>query len=469
MATTKALRGTRQMILGMELGNTSGTQPASWRAPGVDPLEYLNYDARIAYAQAAERGKFQFLFFPGGPHQVDIEHNPPQHSPDLGIHVALLARATERIGFVASGSTTFNHPYALAQQLKTVDYISHGRVGWNVVPSARPDSNAFFGAEAMPDSDRYGRARESIELVQSLWASWGRDAWVHDQETGQYTRPGGVAPVAFEGRYVTSRGPLYVPPSEQGQPVIVQSGLGANSFELAGRYADLAVGLASSIEEARSYRDTIRGYAAEAGRDPDEVKYVAGFLPTIGADKRQALDRRASLVASRLSQWVPQLGELLGVPLTMADLDRVLQPAEFGALRAPDPEAPGWVQARTARAHALASEGWSVRDILSQGVFDEHPTKVGTATEAADHMQEWFESGAVDGFWICIDVYRDGIDAFVDQVVPILQERGLFHRDYEGTTLREHLGARDQYGPDYRVAQTAKPSHFQSPFATVNR
>lgn len=449
----------KQMILGLELGNLSGTQPDSWRAPGVDPVEYLDYETRIRYAQAAERGKFQFLFFPNGPyHQVeDFEHDGPDMTPDVMIHMAVLARATERIGFVASASTTYNHPYTLAQQLKTLDFISHGRAAWNVVASGYPDVAANYGSEVMSGAERYGRARESIELVQSLWASWGREAWVHDQETGQYTRPGEVAPVSFDGKYVTSRGPLYIPPSKQGQPVIVQSGLGDNSFALAGRYADLAVGLASSVEEARSCRDTIRRYAVEAGRDPDEVKYVVGFSPTIAPTKREALDRRASLIRSRLPQWVPRLGELLGLPLSMADLDRILQPSELGARGVPNPEAPGWIQARSIRAHTLASEGWSVRDMLAQGVFNEHPAKVGTATEAADHMQEWFESGAIDGFWVCIDVYRDGIDAFVDQVVPILQDRGLFHRDYEGTTLREHLGARDQYGPDYRVAQTAKP------------
>jgi FMN-dependent oxidoreductase (nitrilotriacetate monooxygenase family) len=451
----------KQMILGMEFGTLSGTQPDSWRAPGVDPAEYLEYDTRIRYARAAERGKLQFLFFPNGPyHEVeDFEQNGPDMTPDVMIHMAILARATERIGFVASASTTYNHPYTLAQQLKTLDFVSHGRAAWNAVASGYPDVAANYGSEVLSGEDRYGRARESIELVQSLWASWGREAWVHDQEAGQYTRPGEVAPVSFDGKYVTSRGPLYIPPSAQGQPVIVQSGLGDNSFALAGRYANLAVGLASSIEEARYYRDTIRRYAVEAGRDPDEVKYVAGFQPTIAPTKREALDRRASLVRSRLPQWVPQLGELLGVPLSMADLDRILQPSEFGALRAPSPDAPPWIQAHSIRAHVLASEGWSVRDILSQGVFDEHPSKVGTATEAADHMQEWFESGAIDGFWICIDVFRDGIDAFVDQVIPILQDRGLFHRDYEGSTLREHLGARDQYGPDYRVALTAKPQH----------
>lgn len=448
----------KQMIIGLEFGNTSGTQPDSWRAAGVDPREYLDYDARIRYAQAAERGKLQFLFFPNGPfHVIDIEHGAPMMTPDLAIHMALLARATERIGFIASMSALYNHPYTLAQQLKTLDFISHGRAAWNVVASGYPDVAANYGAPVMPGEYRYSRARESIELVQSLWASWGRDAWVHDQETGQYTKPGQVAPVTFDGAHVNSRGPLYIPPSEQGQPVMVHSGLGENSFELAGRYADLAVGLASTIDEARQHRDTIRRYAAEAGRDPDEVKYVAGFHPTIAPTLREALDRRTGLVRSRLPALVRQLGESLGLRLTMDDLDRVVQPSDFGALPTPGPDVPARTHAQSVRARALASAGWSVRDILAQGVFDRHPSRVGTAADSADHMQEWFEAGAVDGFWVAIDVYRDGIDTFVDQVVPILQDRGLFHRDYEGTTLREHLGARDQYGPDFRVAQTAKP------------
>jgi len=447
------------MILGMELGNTSGTQPDSWRAPGVNPTEYLDYDTRITYAQAAERGKFQFLFFPNGPyHEVDdFEHYGPDMTPDVMIHTAILARATKRIGFVPSASTIYNHPYQLAQQLKTLDYISGGRVAWNTVASGFPDVAANYGVEPLSGPERYGRAGESIELVQSLWASWGREAWVHDQENGQYTTPGGVAPISFDGQYLTSRGPLYIPPSEQGQPIIAQSGLGANSFALAGRYANLAVGLASSIEEARSYRDEIRAYAAEAGRDPNEVKFVAGFHPTLAPTKHEALDRRASLIASRLPDLVPRLGDLLGVPLTMADLDRILQPSEIGPLSVSGSDTPDWLKAPALRAHALASEGWSVRHIIAHGAFDDHPSSVGTATDAADHLQEWFESGAVDGFWVCIDVYRDGIDAFVDQVVPILQDRGIFHRDYEGTTLREHLGAREQYGPDYRVTQTATP------------
>ncbi|MGO4859984.1 LLM class flavin-dependent oxidoreductase [Arthrobacter sp. 2MCAF14] len=137
----------KQMILGMELGNLSGTQPDSWRAPGVDATEYLDYDTRIGYAQSAERGKLQFLFFPNGPyHQVeDFEHYGPDMTPDVMIHMAILARATERIGFVASASTTYNHPYSLAQQLKTLDFISHGRTAWNTVASGYPEGASHRG------------------------------------------------------------------------------------------------------------------------------------------------------------------------------------------------------------------------------------------------------------------------------------------------------------------------------------
>lgn len=453
----------RQMIIGMELGNDCGTQAGAWRAPGVDPTEYLNYDVRIGYAKAAERGKLQFLFFPNGPyHRIDIEHESPHMTPDLAVHTAILARATERIGFVVSGSTLNVPPYILAAQFKMLDFVSHGRVAWNTVASAHPDATANFGTPMMESEERYTRAGECIELVQELWASWGRDAWVHDQITGQYTRPGQVKLVDFEGKYLTSRGPLYVPPSEQGQPVIAQSGVGPGSFALAGRYADLSVGSVTSIEDARQHRDMIRQYAVEAGRDPNEVKYVAGFHPTIGTNMREALDRRASLVTSRLPTWLPLLGRLLGVPLTEKDLDRVVLPSELGPKPTPDQDWPdailytSRIPAQTERARALVTDGFSVRDILAHGLFDEHPSSVGTATDAADHMQEWFESGVVDGFWVAVDVYRDGIDTFVDEVVPILQDRGLFHREYEGSTLREHLGALDQYGPDFRVAQTAK-------------
>lgn len=450
-----------KMILGMEFGNASGAQPYAWRMPGVDPLEYLDYDARVRYAQAAERGKFHFLFFPNGPfHVIDIERGAPQMTPDLAVHAAILARATERIGFVVTQSTLYNPAWTIASQLKTLDFISGGRMGWNAVASGGPDTAANYGAPMTEGEERYARAHESIELVQSLWASWGQDAWVHDQESGQYTKPGGVTPVTFEGQHVNSHGPLYVPPSRQGQPVIVQSGMGDNAFELAGRYADLAVTAVTSIDEARTVRDTIRRYAVEAGRDPEEVKVVVGFKTTLGADKREALDRARLLVEPQLPTWVPELGEILGIPLTLDDLDRVIEPSKLAPMPPPATGVDPRGRRLARRAHVLAREGWNVLDIIAHGVFDRHPSTVGTAADAADHMQEWFESGAIDGFWIIVDVYRDGIDAFVDEVVPVLQDRGLFHRDYEGATLRENLGVREQYGPDFRVAQIAKEEDF---------
>ncbi|OUM45645.1 NtaA/DmoA family FMN-dependent monooxygenase [Arthrobacter sedimenti] len=431
----------KQMILGMELGNGYGSQVGSWRAPWTSPTSYTDFDRRIRYAQAAERGKFQFLFVPDGPqHEVDIEHNSPYFSLDAMLTHGMIARATKRIGLVATASTTFNEPFNIARQFKTLDVMSHGRAGWNAVTSAGPSVAANYGVRVAPSGERYGRAHESIQLVQSLWGSWGPDAWVHDQQTGEFTRKDQVTPINRGGKYVASRGPLYIPPSEQGQPVIFQAGASPNVFDLAGAYANGVIGSAHTIDDARKQRSAIREAAKNAGRDPDSIKFFAGFQPTVTPTKQEALERRASLIGGELPARVSYLGSMLGVPLGVEDLDRVLNPADLAPVR------PAFVDPRAQRSFDLVREGWTVREVLGHGVIDYHPSTVGTAGEAADHMQEWFEAGAVDGFWVCIDVYEDGIDTFVDEVVPILQNRGLFHRDYEGSTLREHLGVPIQYG-----------------------
>jgi FMN-dependent oxidoreductase (nitrilotriacetate monooxygenase family) len=439
----------RQMLLGMELGNGYGTQPGSWRAPWVDPANYVSFEARIRYAQAAERGKLQFLFVPDGPqHEVDVEHDAPMFSLDAMLTLGAIARETERIGLVATASTTFNEPFNLARQFKALDVMSHGRAGWNAVTSAGPSVAANYGARVASSEDRYGRAHESIQVVQSLWGTWGLDAWSHDQRAGQFTRPDAVS-LANKGRtYVASRGPLYIPPSEQGQPVIFQAGASPNVFALAGAYASGVIGAAHTIDDARAQRAAIREAAHRAGRNPDEVKFFAGFQPTVAPTKQEALERRLSLIAGELPQRVAYLGAMLGISLEVVDLDRALTPAELSAAR------PSPVDTRARRAFHLAREGWTVREVLGHAVIDYHPSTVGTAVEAADHLQEWFEAEAVDGFWVCIDTYEDGVDTFVDEVVPILQDRGLFHRDYDGTTLRDHLGAPAQYGPDSRLTDT---------------
>lgn len=435
-----------QMIIGMHLGNGYGNLPGAWRAPGVDPTSYASFDAKVRHAVAAERGKLQFLFLPDGPTYVgDIENEPPNFNLDVMVTLAAVARETNRIGLVATGSTTFNEPYNLARQFKALDVMSHGRTGWNAVTSSGEDVAANYGKQLPSSPERYGRAYEAVQLVQSLWASWGLGAWVHDKETGRFADAENIAPINLGGNFVASRGPLYIPPSEQGQPVVFHAGGSANSVEFAGRYASAVIGAAFTIEDAHAQRGAFREAAERAGRDPDEIKFFAGLMTTIASDRREGLDRRIALSGRTFRQRASYLGRMLGLHLDPVTLDAPLSQRQLSSAR-PSPGDP-----RSVHALEIAREGWTVRDVLAHGVIDYHPVIVGPAVEAADHMQEWFEADAVDGFWVSPDVYEDGIDAFVDGVVPILQGRGLFHREYEGFTLRDHLGTPAQYGVDPRI------------------
>ena len=446
--TDKLVTVGRQMLIGLHLGNGYGSQPGAWRMPGVDPESYTSFDARVKQAQAAERGKFQFIFLPDGPGAImsDIATESPGFNLDVMMTLAAVARETEYIGLVATGSTTFNEPFNLARQFKALDVMSHGRAGWNAVTSSGEDVAANYGRKIPSSQDRYGRAHEAIQLVQALWGSWGKEAWVHNQQTGQFANKNQILPVNLQGKYVGSRGPLYIPPSEQGQPIVFHAGGSPNAHELAGRFANAVIGSAFTIEDARAQRHAFREAAKRYGRDPDEIKYIPGLMTTIAKDRRTALDRRIQLNEHTFRQRISYLQQMLSIPLDAALLDQPLSKGQLADAR------PSRYDPRSAHALKIAKEGWSLKDILAHGVIDYHPVIVGPGIEAADHMQAWFEAGAADGFWISPDVNADGIDAFVDEVVPILQQRGLFHQDYEGNTLRKHLGASEQYGIDARIS-----------------
>jgi FMN-dependent oxidoreductase (nitrilotriacetate monooxygenase family) len=294
----------KKMLIGLHLGNGYGSQPGAWRMPGVDPMSYTSFDARVTQAQAAERGKFQFIFLPDGPGAVitDIANESPAFNLDVMMTLAAVARETSRIGLVATGSTTFNEPFNLARQFKALDVMSHGRVGWNAITSSGEDVAANYGTRIPSSEDRYGRAHEAIQLVQSLWGSWGKEAWLHDQESGQFANKDQILPINLQGKFVGSRGPLYIPPSEQGQPIVFHAGGSPNAHELAGRFANAVIGAAFTIEDARAQRDAFRAAAKRYGRDPDEIKYIPGLMTTIAKDRRTALDRRIQLAGPLLSQ-----------------------------------------------------------------------------------------------------------------------------------------------------------------------
>jgi len=437
------------MILGVALANNFGVHQATWRMPHIDPLSNTDINVTVTHALTAERGGLHFVFLADRLFmQGDVAKAPPVFNIDPIITLPVLAHATERIGLIGTASTSFTEPYLMARQLKALDVFSHGRAGWNAVPSYESEAFANFGKVRPPREKKYERLHEVIQVVQSLWGSWGYEAGEPDQ-TGMFADPRHISPVSLQGVHVGSQGPLPVPPSDQGQPVIVMplsSGLG---LQAAAMYANVVIGMPSSIEEGQNQRQMVRQAVAAAGRDPEEVRFIAFAGFTIGDTEREALDSRRALddridIQGHLSNLSAYLGlsQILTVP------EEPLTRAQLASIRI----YPG--DARSSRIVELAKAGWSPRDILSHAVFDPYPSVVGTASQAADRLQEWFEAEAADGFMLNFDDFHTGIPSFVDHVIPILRKRDIFHDDYKGKTLRDHLGLPPQYGLDPSLSST---------------
>ncbi|GAB6927901.1 NtaA/DmoA family FMN-dependent monooxygenase [Paenibacillus sp. JCM 10914] len=432
----------RQMQLVMQMGAGYGLDQGAWRMPGADPAALTDMDLYVEFARIAERGKIQMVFIADAPVlNADISFQPPTYPLEPLLALTAIARATERIGLVATVSTTFNHPYNVARQLKALDILSHGRAGWNAVTTSTALAALNFGEEVPDRRERYERAHEFIQLVEALWGSWGEDALVLDQTTGIFANMDKIKPIHLSGKYLSSRGPLPIPPSEQGQPVIFQAGGGNEGLDLAGKYASGVYANPYDIPGAKAYRQMVRSRAQRFGRNPDDIKILPGLIPSIASTEREALNRRKQLdqYLADLEGRVSYLGAMIGIPLSYRDIDQPI-PGELlrHAHMTQDP--------RSERVLQLALKGLTVRDILAHGVINYHPVITGTPEQVADFMEEWFLAEACDGFAIQPDISFDGVAVFVDEVVPILQKRGLFHQEYEGATLREHMGVPYKYG-----------------------
>jgi FMN-dependent oxidoreductase (nitrilotriacetate monooxygenase family) len=388
-----------------------------------------------------------YLFFPD---RVfiwgDLESRPPIVTMEPTLTLAAIAPATRRIGLVTTLSTSFVEPYTLARQLRALDVMSHGRAGWQAIPSYEPEAFANYGRPVPSRTEKYERFNEAIHITQALWGSWDRAAGTPDKATGRFADTSHIRPINMQGRHVGSRGPLQIPPSEQGQPVIFMpfaSGLGVQA---ASRYANGIIAHPSSMEEAKAQRAMMRSMTVEAGREADEVKFLSFFALTVGPTLQEAVERRMVLEeAAGIEKRLAHLSAILGLRLDPADRDKPLTSAQVAALR-PHPGAPQAVHALE-----LARHGRTPHEILGHGVLDQAPSLVGTAEQIADTLQEWVEAGAADGFSVVIDDLHDGMDAFVDQVVPVLRQRGLRPDDYQGATLRDHLGLPEQLGLDPRL------------------
>lgn len=439
----------KQMLLGLGFTGAYGANAKAWKSEGVNVTTYPDINADIRYAQLAEKGKFQFLFvgdFPGA--IPDDNREVPAMTLEPIITATAILQQTKHIGVASTVHTQWNNPFTLARQFKGIDLMSGGRIAWNAVTGSSPKVAENFGVKLMDSRSRYESHYEFVETVQHLWATWGKDALKADKETGIFADYSQVKPVHISGKYIQAIGALPIPPSPQGQPVIFHSGGSPNSIEFAGRYASVMIGEVWTREQGIATRNALRQIAIDAGRNPDEIKFIAGLMPVVANSKREAIDRHASFMDENIvQQRAFHIGMVLGISLTPEDLERPIAPelldkVKIGAYS--DPRAENVLK--------VAREGWTLRDIIYHSVIDYHPATLGDAKETADYLTEMFESGAADGFWILPDAYETDLKRFVEEVVPILQERGLFHEDYNGDTLRENLGVPYQYGVDKRLS-----------------
>jgi FMN-dependent oxidoreductase (nitrilotriacetate monooxygenase family) len=353
-----------------------------------------------------------------------------------------MAAVTERIGFVGTGSTTYNQPYDLARRFTTLDHLSSGRSGWNAVTTANPATAEMFGGSGLdthPDAaDRYARADEFIDVVAELWDSWGEGALVGDKASGLFARPELVHPIDFVGKRFSVRGPLPLPRTPQGRPVIFHAGSSPAGRDQAARVADVLFTAQHTLDGAQEFRDDIRRRALGYGRDPDLIKILPGMAIVLGRTEEEARAKKQALDdAVPLNEKLVRMARRTGLSpdVLEAHLDRAF-PVD---LLVPDEEFKGGLGWRRSVVSLAVQEDLTVRELLSRASSVHHHV-VGTAPEVADAMAERLAADVCDGFVIMVDVLPDGLRDIVELLVPELQRRGLFHEDYEHGTLRANLG-----------------------------
>ncbi len=430
----------RQIKLGLFL-RQCGHHIAAWRHPETADDAGLVFGPALEVARIAERGRFDMIF---SADNVAVPHGDPrtfaQVSDAIRIDpftlMAALASVTERIGLICTATTTYDEPYFVARRFASLDLISGGRSGWNMVTSGVPMEAANFGKAVHPaKTDRYRRAREFIAVVRGLWDSWDDDAFIRDKASGEFLDPDKVHILDHHGPEFDVRGPLNVARSPQGRPVLVQAGSSDDGRQIAAETADVVFTAHSTLADAQSFYRDLKNRAATCGRDPDDVKIMPGFMAIVGRTEQEARDKLESL--QRLihpDMGVTLLSKYIGFDLSGYDVDDPF----------PDIPASAVASSRSDMFRDKARrEALTIRQLYEQLASSRgHYQVCGTPTQIVDTMEEWFTSDAADGFNIMPPTLPAGARDFVDLVVPELQRRGLYRTAYEGRTLREHLGLR---------------------------
>ncbi|WP_424138849.1 LLM class flavin-dependent oxidoreductase [Roseomonas chloroacetimidivorans] len=429
---------TRQLHLNLFI-HSRGHHEASWRHPEASPRALTDIEYFRDLARRAEEGFFDSIFLA----DTLALANTARHAPSTWLEpittLAAIAGSTRRIGLIATASTTYSEPFNLARQFGSLDHISGGRVGWNIVTSWLPAAARNFGGDQLVShDDRYARGEEFVQVVKALWDSWADDAVLDDRAGGDYARMEAIRPIDHAGQYYQVAGPLNMPRGPQGRPVFVQAGSSETGRRFAARHTEAVFTAQMEKQAARDFYADLKSLAEVEGRRPEHVLILPGLSPVIAPT-----EAAAQRLADELNDLTdPAVGrERLstrfgGYDFSHLPLDKTLSPEDF-----PDPST---VQAARSRTEVIVSfvrrEKPTLRQLLSYLAGARgHFTTVGTPEQIADLIEEWFQDGAADGFNLMPPVLPSMLDIFIDEVVPILQRRGLFRTAYEGTTLRDHL------------------------------
>jgi FMN-dependent oxidoreductase (nitrilotriacetate monooxygenase family) len=430
----------KKMHIGMSIRGL-GYHPAAWRHPDVPADGSLSFAHYARSAVVAERGKCDLIFFADG---IGIrERDVPRGSlVRIGYEIVemepmtllpALAMVTQHIGLVTTASSTYNEAYNIARKFATLDWISNGRAGWNVVTSWSDAEALNFGREEQLDYDaRYERAAEFVDVVRGLWDSWESDAFLFDKQTGLFYDETKLHVLAHKGKHFSVRGPLNVARPPQGHPIVVQAGASEQGRELAAATADLVYTVHGTKSAAQAFYGDIKGRMAKYCRDAEDLKILPALRPIVGRTSEEASAKFDALQALLdplvgLNRLSGSFGDLSGYPLDEPVPIETLGPTGIRSLSQ---------QLR----ERVRRENPTIRQLYQQVAGMGGFCLVGTPQQIVDVMEDWFEGGACDGFNITPSHLPGGCEDFVDLITPELQRRDLFRREYEGMTLRENLG-----------------------------
>ena len=415
-----------------------GHHEAAWRHPDSEPKRILDISFYLELARRAEAAKFDGIFFADGPSLPTNIRYASRFRIEPITWLSAIAVATERLGLIATASTTYSEPYNLARQFAALDHLSRGRAGWNIVTTGGAEAAGNFGLDAHPaHADRYRRGAEFVEVVTKLWDSWEDDAVVADRKSGLYADTDRIHRIDHAGERFRVAGPLNIPRSPQGRPVYVQAGSSTDGKAFASRYAEAIFTAHQTLANAQAFYAEIKRTAAGYGRAADAIKILPGISPFIGSTEAEAIALRDEFDDLTQPEYsLAQLNRQLALELTLDDLDR---PFPLSVVRLEGEQAQG--SRNQVILDIVARERLTPRQLLRRLAGARgHWVTAGAPEQIADRIETWFAQGAADGFNVMPPQLPHSFDAFAEHVVPILRRRGLFRTEYTGTTLREHYG-----------------------------